>query len=50
VLAGGEAGASVPPLVANRPGGVGQALAYVCEGFACKAPVATPAELAALLA
>ncbi len=48
VLAGGEAGASVPPLLAGRPAGAG-ALAYVCEGFTCKAPVATPAELAALL-
>jgi uncharacterized protein YyaL (SSP411 family) len=50
VLAGGEAGASAPPLLADRPGGEGEALAYVCEGFACKAPVATPAALAALLA
>jgi len=49
VLAGGEAGASVPPLLADRPDGEDRALAYVCEGFTCKAPVATPAELAALL-
>jgi uncharacterized protein YyaL (SSP411 family) len=49
VLAGGEAGASSPPLLADRPAGEGRALAYVCEGFACKAPVAEPAELAALL-
>jgi uncharacterized protein YyaL (SSP411 family) len=48
VLAGGEVGASAPPLLADRPAGAG-ALAYVCEGFACKAPVATPAELQALL-
>jgi uncharacterized protein YyaL (SSP411 family) len=50
VLAGGEAGASAPPLLADRPAGPEGALAYVCEGFACKAPVAMPEELRALLA
>jgi len=49
VLAGGTAGESVPPLLADRPAGDG-ALAYVCESFACRAPVATAAELEALLA
>ncbi|KAA0271974.1 MAG: thioredoxin domain-containing protein [Acidobacteria bacterium] len=48
VLAGGEAGASVPPLLAERPAGA-EALAYVCEGFACRAPVTTGAELRAAL-
>ncbi|HET6830469.1 MAG TPA: thioredoxin domain-containing protein [Solirubrobacterales bacterium] len=50
VLAGGAAGDAEPPLLADRPAADGRALAYVCEGFACKAPVATPAELLDLLA
>jgi uncharacterized protein YyaL (SSP411 family) len=48
VLAAGVAGDRVPELLADRPGGPG-ALAYVCEGFACKAPVASAGELEALL-
>ncbi len=50
VLAAGEAGDEVPPLLARRTGGDGGALAYVCEGFSCRAPVGTAAELEALLA
>jgi uncharacterized protein YyaL (SSP411 family) len=49
VLAGGAAGAPEPPLLADRPAGDGRPLAYVCEGFTCQAPVATPAELRELL-
>ncbi len=49
VLAAGEQGASEPPLLAERPDLAGEPAAYVCERFACKAPVGTAAELAALL-
>ena len=38
VLAGGTEGERVPELLADRPAD-SDALAYVCEGFACKAPV-----------
>ena len=48
VLAGGTEGERVPELLADRPAD-SDALAYVCEGFACKAPVATTVELEALL-
>ncbi len=49
VLAGGPAGSEVPPLLAGRPTIEGRAAAYVCENFACQAPVTTPEHLANLL-
>jgi len=39
VLAAGPEGTSVPPLLQDRPAVNGLPTAYVCEGFACKAPV-----------
>ncbi len=47
VLAGGE-GDGVP-LLEGRTAVDGQAAAYVCEHFACRAPVSSPDELTALL-
>ena len=47
VLAGGEADGV--PLLQDRPPVDGRAAAYVCEGFACKAPVTEPQELERLL-
>ncbi|MEK6228994.1 MAG: thioredoxin domain-containing protein [Actinomycetota bacterium] len=47
VLAGGEP--EGVPLMEGRAPVQGRAAAYVCEGFACKAPVIEPAELEELL-
>jgi len=49
VLAGGPEGSSSPPLMAERRAVDGSPAAYVCEGFACRAPVTGPAALKALL-
>jgi uncharacterized protein YyaL (SSP411 family) len=49
VLAGGPAGAGQPPLMAQRTEVEGRPAAYVCEGFACRAPLTDPAELASAL-
>ena len=47
VVAGGAADGV--PLLADRAPVDGQAAAYVCERFACKAPVTTAEELERLL-
>jgi uncharacterized protein len=49
VLAGGSEGASMPPLLAERPAIEGRPTAYVCERFACQAPVTDAKSLSALL-
>jgi len=49
VLAAGHEGAARPPLLRERPTVDGQSAAYVCERFACQAPVRMPEELAASL-
>jgi len=49
VLAGGPAGSDTPPLLAGRDAVDGRAAAYVCERFACKAPVTSSQQLAELL-
>jgi uncharacterized protein YyaL (SSP411 family) len=48
VLAGGRGGGEVP-LLEGRTERDGSAAAYVCERFACQAPVTEPADLQALL-
>jgi uncharacterized protein YyaL (SSP411 family) len=49
VLAGGPEGSERPELLQQRSAVEGKPAAYVCEHFACKAPVTDPAELAAQL-
>jgi uncharacterized protein YyaL (SSP411 family) len=49
VLAGGPEGGKIPELLADRPTIGGGPTAYVCENFACQAPVSDPASLATLL-
>jgi uncharacterized protein YyaL (SSP411 family) len=47
---GDPAAAEAAPLLAERPLVDGGAAAYVCRGFACRAPVTTPEDLGAALA
>ncbi len=47
VLAGGPQGTERPELMLGRTALDGRAAAYVCEGFACQAPVSEPDALAA---
>jgi uncharacterized protein len=49
VLAGGPEGSERPELMRERHAVEGRPAAYVCEHFACKAPVTDPEALAALL-
>ena len=49
VVAAAEEGAELPALLAGRPASDGRPAAYVCEGFACKAPVTSASELEELL-
>ncbi|HEU4393808.1 MAG TPA: thioredoxin domain-containing protein [Solirubrobacterales bacterium] len=49
VLAGGPEGSEQPPLLRQRPQVDDRPTAYVCEDFACQAPVTAPKDLAALL-
>jgi uncharacterized protein YyaL (SSP411 family) len=49
VLAGGVEGTASPDLMLDRHAVDGQAAAYVCEHFACQAPVTDPAALAGAL-
>jgi uncharacterized protein len=49
VLAGGPEGTERPELLKERPAVEGKPAAYVCEHFACKAPVTEPKELEAAL-
>jgi len=50
VTAAGPEGSTSPPLLRERTLVDGSPAAYVCEGFACKAPVTDPADLAEQLA
>ena len=49
VLAGGPEGSERPELLRQRPAVEGRAAAYVCENFACQAPVTDPGELESAL-
>jgi len=49
VLAGGPEGSKLPELLAGRTAIGGRAVAYVCENFACRAPLTDAARLAAAL-
>jgi uncharacterized protein len=49
VLAGGAEGTTSPPLLADRPAVDGKPAAYVCESFACQAPVTDAKSLSGLL-
>ncbi len=49
VLAGGVEGTESPELMLERRAVDGRAAAYVCEHFACRAPVTEPAALASAL-
>jgi uncharacterized protein YyaL (SSP411 family) len=49
VLAGGPPGSEHPELLRDRPAINGGPAAYVCEGFACKQPVADAGSLDTLL-
>jgi uncharacterized protein YyaL (SSP411 family) len=49
VLAAGPEGSTIPPLLQDRPTVDGHPAAYVCERFACKAPVTDPQALEELL-
>jgi uncharacterized protein len=49
VLAGGPSGSEAPPLLTGRTAVDGRPAAYVCESFACKAPVTNPQQLDGLL-
>ena len=49
VLAGGPEGSERPELLAQRTAVEGRPAAYVCQHFACKAPVTEPQQLASAL-
>jgi len=49
VLAGGAEGSEVPELMAGRTAVAGEPAAYVCESFACQAPVTAPEDLSSSL-